>query len=90
MAGDAAATKAYGNPKLKLGERPPGQNKDDWRQGLSDPEQKLLEAIGQFLASQEEPLGPDGEFHPGRFVVSAQRNPKYCFLNQAPWVYICG
>jgi len=84
------ATEGPAREKLKLGERPPGQNKDDWRQGLSNEEQQLLEAIGQFLATQNEPIGPDGESHPGRFVPSVQRNPKYCFLNHAPWVYICG
>ena len=87
---ESAAAKQYAKPKLKLGERPPGQDKDDWKKGLSKQEQDLLATIGEFLAGLDEPMGLDEELHPGRFVPSVQRNPKYCFLNHAPWVYICG
>jgi len=77
-------------PKLRMGTRPGNQAESDWEAGLSASEKKFLQDIGQFLANQDEPIGLDQMHHPRALVPSVQKNPRYCYLNYPPWVYICG
>ena len=77
-------------PKLRLGTRPADQGENAWEVGLSASEKKLLQEIGQFLANQDEPIGLNQVHNPRALVPSVEKNPRYCFLNYPPWVYICG
>lgn len=84
--------------KVKLGAPDPAPIPNAWRAGLSGSEQHFLESLGQAVAMLDAPTtgaAPHEMTHRWAFQVivnhpSGLPDPVYCFLNQAPWVYICG